>query len=415
MSERLRVLVSAYACEPDKGSEPGIGWNWVQQIARFHDVWVITRANNRQVIEAALQQNPLPNVTWIYFDLPRWSRFWKKWPGGVYLYYTLWQFGIYFVARKFHRRASFDLAHHVTFVNYWLPTFLFLLPVPFIWGPVGGGDTIPPAFYRSFNRRGQVYERLRVLVRWASELNPIVRLTARRARIALATTPEMALRLRRLGAQRVELMSQVAIAENEYEYLSQMPQRQSDSLRLLSMGQMAQLKGFHMGLRVFAQLLHEHPDAEYWLVGDGHDRAWLERLADELGISHRVRFWGSLSRQEALARLAECDMLVHPSLRDSGGMVCAEAMAAGRPVMCLDLAGPAMQVTPETGVKIAASTPEQAVADMAAAMLSIARDRDRLARMSEAARQRVAHEFLWTAKGNAIDELYTRILNKTVK
>ena len=54
----MKVLVSAYACEPGKGSEPGVGWQWVRQIARFHDTWVITRANNREKIEADLLQRP---------------------------------------------------------------------------------------------------------------------------------------------------------------------------------------------------------------------------------------------------------------------------------------------------------------------------------------------------------------------
>src|SRR5687768_6426183 len=74
----MKILVSAYACDPTRGSEPGAGWNWVRQAARFHDVWVITRAKNRRPIEDALREDPLPSVRWIYFDLPRWARFWKR-------------------------------------------------------------------------------------------------------------------------------------------------------------------------------------------------------------------------------------------------------------------------------------------------------------------------------------------------
>jgi hypothetical protein len=126
---RLRVLMSAYACEPERGSEPGVGWNWVQQIGRFEEVWVITRANNRQAIEDAPATQLLPNVHFIYFDLPRWSCFWKRGVRGIHAYYYLWQLGAYFVARKLHRKVGFDLVHHVTFVNYWMPSFLALLPV----------------------------------------------------------------------------------------------------------------------------------------------------------------------------------------------------------------------------------------------------------------------------------------------
>src|ERR1039458_2632356 len=87
----LRVLLSAYACEPGRGSEPAVGWNWVPHIAKRHDVWVITRANNRSPIEKALGKPAPENVHWIYFDLPPWARFWKKRERGLHLYYWLWQ------------------------------------------------------------------------------------------------------------------------------------------------------------------------------------------------------------------------------------------------------------------------------------------------------------------------------------
>ena len=48
MSKKLKVLLSAYACEPNKGSEPGVGWNWLIEIAKLnHKVTVITRSNKK--------------------------------------------------------------------------------------------------------------------------------------------------------------------------------------------------------------------------------------------------------------------------------------------------------------------------------------------------------------------------------
>ena len=49
----MKILLSAYACEPNKGSEPGVGWHWALELGYLgHDVWVLTRANNRPAIEA---------------------------------------------------------------------------------------------------------------------------------------------------------------------------------------------------------------------------------------------------------------------------------------------------------------------------------------------------------------------------
>ena len=131
------------------------------------------------------------------------------------LYYYLWQIGAYFVVKKLHRNIGFDLAHHVTFVKYWAPSFLALLGVPFIWGPVGGGESTPRGFQRSFSPRGRVHELMRDLARRLAELDPFVRRTARRAAIALATTTETEQRLQALGCRKILVYSQVGLSVEE--------------------------------------------------------------------------------------------------------------------------------------------------------------------------------------------------------
>src|SRR5690242_12327227 len=93
----LRILLSAYACEPDLGSEPGIGWHWATRLARAgHEVWVLTRANNRQSIEGAMSAKPVDGLNFAYYDLPAWMCRWKNHAGlWARLYYMLWQFGAY--------------------------------------------------------------------------------------------------------------------------------------------------------------------------------------------------------------------------------------------------------------------------------------------------------------------------------
>src|SRR5215467_11437860 len=96
---RSRVLISAYGCEPGQGSEFGVGWNQVQQSARFSDVWVITRASHRSVIEAGLKNQANPHVRWMYFDFPGCARP-MKYTFLIRAYYYAWQLGAYFVARR---------------------------------------------------------------------------------------------------------------------------------------------------------------------------------------------------------------------------------------------------------------------------------------------------------------------------
>ena len=373
---------------------------------------MLTRANNREAIERALAKESLPNVRWVYLDLPRWTRFWKKGQRGVHLYYYLWQIGAFRIGKRLHREVGFDLVHHVTFGNYWMPSFLALLPARFVWGPVGGGESAPRTFYRTFSWRGRLYEYARDLARQLGERDPFTRLTARRATLVLTKAKETERRVVRMGACDVLVMPEVALPEEEMGVLSRMPPREGNPFRLLSLGRLLHWKGFHLGLEAFARLAQEHPQSEYWIVGDGPERRNLERLAVKLGVQDRVRFFGALPRGEALERLALCDVLVHPSLHDSGGWVCVEAMAAGRPVICLDLGGPALQVTEETGFKIPARSPEQVVAHIAQAMLRLAQNSELRRQMGEAARCRVREEFTWGRRGEQIHEIYCRVWNE---
>jgi glycosyltransferase involved in cell wall biosynthesis len=403
----MKVLVSVYACEPDKGSEPGVGWNWVKQIARFHEVWAITRTNNREAIERAIGEKPPANVHWIYFDLPYWLRFWKKGQRGTQLYYYLWQIGAYHVAKRLHGRVAFQVVHHVTFVKYWVPSFLAFLPAPFVWGPVGGGEVTPEPFYKSFSFRGKVYERLRNMARCVAEKDPFLRSAARRTRLAVATTRDTESRLRGLGCQSVTIFPAIGMGEYETGKLKRV--HEADSFRLVSIGRLLHWKGFHLGLMAFARFQQTFPNSEYHLIGDGPERQHLENLAQKSCIPGTVRFWGHLPRARALAKLMRAGVLVHPSLHDSGGWVCMEAMTAGCPVICLDIGGPALQVTEATGIKVEASDPGQVINDLARAMLELARNGILRESMSRAGRQRVLRDFSWDKKGEWIRDVYQQV------
>ena len=404
----VHICISAYACDPTRGSEPGIGWNIVREIARRHRVWAITRRKNQAAISAELQRTPLPKLQMVYFDLPAPVLALKKGALGIDAYYWLWQHSTRGLVEDLHRTVRLDLTQHVTFGRYWAPTSLAYVSTPFVWGPVGGGETAPAAFRRDFDRRGRAYEILRHCARRCGESAPSVRRAVRRTALGLAVTEETRARLRALGAKRVELFSAMGIDRASYESFCGLPAAPRASVRFISMGRLLHWKGFHLGLKAFAAA--SVPQSEYWIVGDGPERANLAELVRRLGVTERVRFCGSQPRAEALETLASCHVLVHPSLHDSGGWVCLEAMAAAKPVICLDLGGPAEQVTDATGVKVVADSPEQAVSDLAHAMTALGANPDLRHAMGEAGRRRVGDEYIWEKKGDRLDGLYASVL-----
>jgi glycosyltransferase involved in cell wall biosynthesis len=339
-------------------------------------------------------------------------RFWKRGQHGVHLYYYFWQVGAYFVVKRLHRVTNFEMIHHVTFAQYWIPSFLALLGVPFIWGPVGGGESAPRAFWRDFSMHGKVFEAFRTLARSLAAVDPVTLMVARRARIALATTQETAARLRRLGARHVIVHAEFGMTQWERESFGRFPLRRGNPFRLISIGRLLHWKGFHLALRAFARLVAVHPDCEYWIINEGPEMDHLKVLARKLGVQSKVTFWGKLpTLDDVYHKLSECDVLVHPALHEAFGNVCLEAMAAGRPVVCLDLGGPALQVTEEAGIKPAASSPQQAVRDLADAFCKLASDSELRARLSLGARKRVEQCFDWDRKGLSMAEVYQSVSN----
>ncbi|PAX54861.1 glycosyltransferase family 4 protein [Brunnivagina elsteri] len=408
----MKILMSVYACEPNKGSEPGVGWNMVVEIAKYQQVWAFTSNTHRNAIEAELAARPVPNLNLIYFDpfcwVYDWSQEGKRPQWNVQIHYYLWQIWAYFIGRSLHRQIAFDLIHHVTYVKYSSPSFLCLLPIPFIWGPVGGGESAPKPFWQDFGWKGKIYEIVRLLARHLGELDPFVHLTARHSIIAWATTEDTAKRMRKIGAKNTQILSQIGLLSQEIEQLGKYSNIEQKQVRFISTGRLLHWKGFYLGLRAFARAAL--PEAEYWIVGDGPERQRLEYLAQELGISPQVKFWGRLSRNGGLDKLEECHVLVHPSLHDSGGLVCLEAMASGRPVICLDLGGPGIQVTAETGFKIPAHTPDQAVQGLAEAMTQLAKDSNLRIQMGNAGKSLIAKSYNWEAKAKALTKAYEEVV-----
>jgi glycosyltransferase involved in cell wall biosynthesis len=402
----MKVLLSAYSCEPGKGSERGVGWNLAKEVAKYHEVWVLTRPDeSRDAIEAELARNPVPNLHFVYFTLPFWqdSLRWGQ-SGAMQLHYYLWQIQAYFVGRDLHRKIGFDLAHHITFVRYSSPSFLSLLPIPFIWGPVGGGESAPLNFWTDFSWKNKLYEILRWAWRTIGELDPFTRLTAKKSAIVYATTKDTAQRLSKLGATNIERASESGISQLEIEQLSHCPPPADSPVRFINIARLLHWKGIYLGLRAFADA--NLTDAEYWILGEGTELQKLQALTQDLGIAERVKFFGLLNREEVLDKLGQCSVLVHPSLHDSGGWVPLEAMASGRPIICLDLGGPSELVTSDIGIKVPAHNPQQAITDLAQAMVKLAKDKNLCAHMGRAGQQKIKDRYSWEMKGKWLANVY---------
>lgn len=392
----MRVLLSAYACEPGKGSEPEVGWRWAVGLARLgHDVTVLTRANNRPTIEAA---GAPAGVTFVYHDVPRWLGFWKRGRRGIHLYYLLWQWGAARRAAALHRARPYDRVHHVTFVGIRQPSFMGRLGITFTFGPLAGGETVPWRLRAGLGWRAWLAELARDVANLWVRADPLMARAFAAAETIVVTSAATAALVPARFRPRTRQALAIGIDSDAWPVV---PPRENGPPRLLFVGQLIPIKGLDLALKALALARRRGAAARLTVIGAGAMARRWRALADGLDLGDAVTWEPWRPRAELAAAYAAHDVLVCPALRDSGGLVVLEALACGRPVIALDLGGPGAIVDESCGIKVAAGTRAATVAALADAIGALDADCARLRRLAEGAPAR--------ARAFAFDTLIRRL------
>lgn len=339
---RRRVLIGAYAAGSGDEPEAGAGWALAVAAARDNDVWLITRPRFKEAIEADLASDPRlsEHLTVVYHDLPPRVVALKRRSFDLYWYYVLWQHTLARVARRLHRTVGFDVVHHATWANDWLPAGVTgVRGVPFVWGPVGGASAVPLwKLRRWLGARGFLYEVSRKLLTglprwWWGGRN------ASRAAVVVAQNRDVA---RQFAHARFVVVEPNAALAPHSTLVAELPadtrSTTSDFRTAVFAGRLIGWKGARLAIETLAS-----PSASSWrmdIYGDGYDRAALEALVRRHGLDERVEFLGHRPRAEVLAAFATADAMLFPSMHDQAGWVAGEASSLGCPVVCLPLAGP---------------------------------------------------------------------------
>jgi len=413
-----RVLVSAYGCEPGKGSEQGVGWAWVLQLARFNEVWVITRENNRAEIERALPPAIVDRIHFTYYDLPAALRRLKRGDRGLYLYYAAWQVGALKVARRLARSVTFDFCQHLTFGSLWMPTFLHLLGIPFVWGPVGGGEAVPLRFIGSLPWRARPMEYLRYALVRLVRLNPFFMGPAKAAVAILARTGDSLRLFPATIRHKVEVLLETGVDLHRLESLGaggacgERPP--PDRINVVFSGRLVASKNLALGLEAFAVAAAGRPGLHLTVVGDGPLRGASEARAKALGIGDRVEFLGSLPQGEAIAAMKRSHVFLFPSLREGGTWALIEALAVGLPVICFDGSGMGVITDEGCAIRVPMTQPAEGLRIFAEGLARLADDPGLRARMGAHGRERVRCTFGWDAKGDYLERLFLRLAPNAV-
>lgn len=399
-----KILLSAFACNPTKGSESGYGWNWANGLAtKGYQVHCITREVEKYDIIAI---TPLSNVTFHFLRLPfGLEELYGKSQALMYVYYLLWQYLAYRMAKKLHKSHSFSLAHHVTWGSVQLGSFLYKLPIPFIFGPAGGGQCAPLAFKKYF-RNGWAAEIKRNKVsNLLLKFNPAAKSMYATAKTIWVSNPDTEQLVKKNGAKNVQTMLDAALPHSFFPDLFTEKKMQNNKLNLLWVGRLMPRKGILLILDVM-NTLKDNKQITLTVVGDGEQKDIFLQTIKSLGLESTVFWKGKVPYQQIKEFYNNHEAFFITSLRDSGPSQLIEAMAYGLPVITLNIHGQAFIVNEETGFRCACKTPEEAIINLKLSILKLYNYPQLLTKMSNAAYQ-FALKQTWENKINeAIEKSY---------
>ena len=414
--KRLRVLTCAFACCPPgtpgfRSGEDFLGWNLLKQIGKFHEVWALTYAPNRPSIEEVTDREGITNIHFRYVDLPPWLRWMLRVQGCHQIYYHLWQMRAYILARSLNKQHRFHIFHHITYANDWLASFVgAFLPLPYIRGPGGGAHRTPHGLQGEYPLSGRIWELIRTIGQKVLRRDPIYVKGHRRASTILVCNRESMEQLPANWAKKAEIFPVSGITSSDFR-IDEQPKIGGDThFKLLSAGTLIKIKGFGLAIRAFGAFHELYPDSSLTIVGSGPESPRLTSIVSQLGIEDSVHFLDWMPRDQLLSQMAKCDAFLFPSLRDGGGTVVVEAMAMGRPVVCLDNGGPGMHITEEYGIKVTPGTQEDTVQGLRLALERLHQNEDLRMTMGQAARVRALEFYEWDALGERLANIYQRAL-----
>lgn len=421
---RPRVLVIAEAANPEWVSVPRVGWSLASGLRDVADVHVVTQERNRPALEragwsvgrdfTALDTEAVARPLWKLSERLRggsgvgWTMVTAM---AVPSYYWFEQL----LWRRFAgelRERRFDLVHRVTPLSPTTPSLLAgrlqRIGIPFVVGPLNGGVPWPREFAQA---RHQEREWLSYL-RDAYRLLPGYRSMREHAAAVVVGSRATA---EQLGAR--WQAKTVYVPENAVDRVTEAPppaRQPGQPLRVIFVGRLVPYKGADMLLEACADLVRGG-QVEVELVGDGPERAGLERMIAEHGLSAGVRCLGWLDHAAVQERFRQAHVLGFPSIREFGGGVVLEAMAAGVVPVVVDYAGPAELVTTESGCRVPLGPRAAVVAGVRERIAHLAgHDGERIT-MAGHARERIARWYTWRRKAEQLAAVYAWVLGRSDK
>jgi glycosyltransferase involved in cell wall biosynthesis len=412
----MKILVSAFACSPYQGSEPGVGWTAVQQIALDHEVFVICDEHAREPMSRAMAENLVPsNVKFRFTGNPTTSHS-NRMIARIqdWMTYRNYSRQVLAAASEWHREVGFDLCHQVTIASFRVPSPLWQLPIPFVWGPIGGAGTVPPAFRSMMSPSARGFEKIRDINTLITTRSKAFLDCVRNAAVVVPANEEMARFLAPYRNHRP--LVQLPIVSLPPEKIALFQTRiatppDDGPLLLFAGGSLLGSKGVSLALKALAHVKQQGVKCHYTLAGGGPERESLQRLVRQLGLDAEVTFHPGYQKDEYIRALQSHHAYLLPSFREGTPVTMLEACLAGCYPVVADISAPGEIVRLAGGIAAKAESQNGLVRELSAAIQWCDRNRGALRQEAMDASRQVADHFSAARYRQCLNGIYATAMN----
>lgn len=412
----LKVLINAYACSPGMGSEPGMAWNWVTNLAKFCELYIITEGEFWEKIEAAvptLEQGG--NMHFYYNPVSDEIRkiCWNQGDWRFYKYYRQWQWKTYLMAKGICEKERIDVLHQLNMIGFREPGYLWKLSkengVPFVWGPIGGLKQFPTAYLKGSGLKMQLFMRLKNFLNiWQLKHEKRVDEALKTAKLLISSIPDSYRALKKYKG-----LESIVIPETGC-FLSEdisTARFDDEEFHIMWVGKFDFRKQLPLALQAVA--LAKNPKLKLDVYGSGSvgQVEMAKRMGEELEISQQVIWHGNQKNDVVMEAMRKAQLFFFTSVNEDTSTVVLEAVSNRLPVVCFDACGMSAVIDDSVGRKIALSHPSQSAHDFARILNELEGNRALLKHLSENCKQRQM-ELSWEVKARKVMEEYKRIIGK---
>ena len=334
----IKIFVSAYACEPNQGSEIGVGWHWVLEMSKHFELWVLTRKSNKPNIEAWISNHPKYQcINFIYFDLPYYLRFWKKGLRGVRIYYNIWQCYSNGIVKKTMQANSIKIFHHLTYGNAMWSVSSYGKKQFFIWGPQGGSEIISKEFTKYYEFKGRIIEDIRRMVVKTLPFNIGFNNRCKHADLILSKTEIHKANIPFKFRHKAVLFTDLATSDFKTELTN--ISNEKNIVTFIVTGKLDPWRGFDLLIEAFAKALTKNNTIKLQILGQGMDYKRLSSLISSLHLGDNIQMLGKVPISTYEVLMQKADVVVNPCLKEGAVTTAFDALAMGKPLICMDTTG----------------------------------------------------------------------------